>query len=135
MGKGTKLALLCGTFTTAACQPGHHTPREAGEDWLCARAVSQHSDPMSSVRKEGANERKFCEQPSGKHPVQSAGSDGLELGNNQHAHCLVKGAADAEPPLVRTPVQTRDGLSGQGHILQEADGTCNSHLYSFRIFL
>lgn len=110
-------------------------PGKLEETGFVLAAVSQHSDPMSSVRTEGANGAQFCEQPSGKRPVQSAGSDGLELGNNQHAHCLVKGAADAEPPLVRTPVQTRDGLSGQGHILQEADRTCDSHLYSFRIFL
>lgn len=112
-----------------------HTPGSWRKTGFVLAAVSQHSDPVFSEEEGCRTELKFCEQPSGKRPVQSAGSDGLELGNNQHTHCLVKGAADAEPPLVRAPVQTRDGLSGQGHILQEADGTCDSHLYSLRIFL
>lgn len=62
-------------------------------------------------------------------------SNGLELCNYQHTHHLVKWTTDAEPPFVRTPVQTGDGLSRHGHVLQKADGTCDSHLQALGIFL
>lgn len=55
MGRGTKLALLCGTFTLSSmpAKPPN-TPGSWRKTGCVLAAVSQHSDPISSVRKKGA---------------------------------------------------------------------------------
>lgn len=62
-------------------------------------------------------------------------SNFIEFCNNQYSHHLIKWTTDAEAPFIWTPVQTGNGLGRQRNILQKADGTRNSHLYSFGIFL
>ena len=62
-------------------------------------------------------------------------SNFVEFCNDQYSHHLVKWTTDAQTSLIWTPVQTWNGLSRQRNILQKADGTCNSHLYTLRIFL
>lgn len=52
MGRGTKLVLLCGTRSSMPARPPN--TRKLEETGCVLAAVSQHSDPMSSVRKEGA---------------------------------------------------------------------------------
>lgn len=62
-------------------------------------------------------------------------SNFVEFCNDQYSHHLVKWTTDAQTPLIWTPVQTWNGLSRQRNILQKADGTCNSHLYTLGVFL
>lgn len=62
-------------------------------------------------------------------------SNFVEFCNNQYSYHLIKWTTDAQTPLIWTPVQTWNGLGRQCNILQKADRTCNSHLYTLGIFL
>lgn len=131
---------MCNSKPPSSPVAGHtvwpFTRRDAGPE-VCIWVLFSSSNPTLFNENQRIPERSLNSLSIALEGFKSKvfRSNFVEFCNNQYSYHLVKWTTDAQTPLIWTPVQTWNGLGRQCDILQKADRTCNSHLYTLGIFL